>query len=89
MQESPDLDVPIYNIDAFHLLKTNKTCPTLYSFSPTEEYITISNATYDGELGPYFGEVVGGRLKLTFCRYSRGENREAVHSLYDSILWQF
>ena len=67
------LDVPMYDIAAFYLLKTNSTCPKLYSFSSTEESVLIDKASISPGLGDYFANSTNGTLKITFCRYSSGE----------------
>ena len=67
------LDVPMYDIAAFYLLKTNSTCPKLYSFTSTEESVLIDKAFISPGLGDNFANSTNGTLKITFCRYSSGE----------------
>ena len=69
------LDVPVYDIAAFYLLKTNATCPQIYSYASTEESVFIDQATISEGLGDYFANVTNGTLKITFCRYSSGNKK--------------
>ena len=66
------LDVPMYDIEAFYLIKTNASCPKLFSFESTEESIVLDNATASDGLGKYFANVTDGNLKINFCRYTSG-----------------
>ena len=62
------LNPPIYEVEAFFLLKTNDTCPQLYSYTYTEESLTIPHATISPGFG--FASTLPDALKITFCRYS-------------------
>ena len=64
------LNPPIYEVNVFFLLKTNKTCPQLYSFTSTEEYFTIPNATISPGFPETLANTSSGDLKISFCRYS-------------------
>ncbi|KAL5249391.1 hypothetical protein ACHWQZ_G018298 [Mnemiopsis leidyi] len=64
------LNVPMYDVAAFYLLKTNSTCPKLYSYASTEESVLMDEATISPGLGDNFANSSNGTLKITFCRYS-------------------
>ena len=67
------LNVPMYDIAAFYLIRTNSTCPKLYSYNSTEESVLIDQATISKGPGEYFANVTNGTLKITFCRYTKGK----------------
>lgn len=72
------LNVPMYDVSAFYLLKTNSTCPKLYSYASTEESVLMDEATISPGLGDNFANSSNGTLKITFCRYSYGKNLNCV-----------
>lgn len=62
----------MFDIDTFYLLKTNATCPQLYSFSTSEEFVLIDQASIEGP-GEYFASTDNDTLKISFCRYESGK----------------
>ncbi|XP_063690873.1 sushi, von Willebrand factor type A, EGF and pentraxin domain-containing protein 1-like isoform X2 [Bolinopsis microptera] len=81
------LDVPMYDIAAFYLLKTNSSCPQLYSFISSEESVFIDRANISQGPGEYFANTTNGTLKITFCRYANVKcQKNAVEEPFEQYL---